>query len=318
MVIMADSAKRLTSQVSSESIKFNKFKDSEDNIYNLLGFKVEEYEPLSLRLLKEIDKRKHMAEKKRLYYVALTRSENHLVISANLKATKSGIGSISDSYLEMTLDALNLTTKQLFNMEKLPAKYDFISKADLTAYSEEKIPKVFSVVEPLAPIEFKKQETKSATSQHAKEIYKKDEALENSALRGTLVHKSLELFWNDLDNDSRFEQFFMKEDMRDKVLQNEIKTLSRHFKKTNIFRQLQAGADHVFEFGFEEMIDGEMHRGSVDLLIKDAKSDGWVIVDFKSGQERDAPEYDKQLKFYQDVMEHKGLVVTDTQLCWLG
>ena len=50
------------------------------------------------------------------------------------------------------------------------------------------------------------------------------------------------------------------------------------------------------------MIDGEVHRGSVDLLMKDISSDGWTIVDFKSGKEREATEYEEQLVFYRKVM----------------
>jgi len=318
MVILADSAKPLTPQVTSESIKFNKLKDSDDELYNLVGFKVEEYEPLSLRLLKEIDKRKHMAEKKRLYYVALTRPENHLVISANLKATNSGVGSITDSYLEMTLDALDLTKEQLFDIEDLPNEYDFIYQDDLTVYPEEEISKEFTVVEPLKPIEFEKQESKSATAQKSTEVYERDEALERAALRGTLVHKALELFWNDIDNDKRFDQLFIKENITDEVLQDEIKTLSRNFKDTDVYQELQAGAEAIFEFGFEEMIDGEVYRGSVDLLMKDIASDGWMIVDFKSGKEHEVPEYEEQLEFYKKVMKYKGIKVIDSRLCWLG
>ncbi len=318
MVIMADSAKHLTSQVTSESIKFNKLKDSQGDIYDLIGFKVEEYEPLSLRILKEIDKRKHMAEKKRLFYVALTRPEKHLVLSANLKATKGGVGSISDSYLQMTLDALELTKEQLFENEALPDDLDFLYKDDLTAYPVEEISKVFTTVEPLSPIAFVKREAKSATSRSAEEVEERDVALERAALRGTLVHKAIELFWDDLEDDGRFEQLFIKEDVIDHSLQDEIKTLARNFQTTDVYRQLQTGAEHLFEFGFEESIDGELYRGSVDLLLKASQGDGWKIIDLKSGKARESVEYEEQLAFYKRVMEHKGLIVTETQLCWLG
>ena len=250
--------------------------------------------------------------------MALTRPENHLVISANLKATNNGVGSISDSYLEMTLDALELTKEQLFDMEDLPNGYDFIYQDDLTSYPEEEISKEFTIVEPLEPIQFEKQESKSATAQKSTEVYERDDTLERAALRGTLVHKALELFWNDLDNESRFEQLFNKENITDEVLQNEIKVLSRNFKDTNVYQQLQAGAEAIFEFGFEEMIDGEVYRGSVDLLMKDISSDSWMIVDFKSGKEREALEYEEQLDFYKKVMEYKGLDIVKTKLCWLG
>jgi len=52
--------------------------------------------------------------------------------------------------------------------------------------------------------------------------------------------------------------------------------------------------------------------------MKDIGSDSWMIVDFKSGKEREAPEYEEQLAFYKKVMEYKGINVTSTMLCWLG
>ena len=98
----------------------------------------------------------------------------------------------------------------------------------------------------------------------------------------------------------------------------EIKTFSRNFKDTDIYQQLQAGAEAIFEFGFEQMIDVEVYGGSVNLLMKDSSRDGWAIVDFKSGKEREASEYEEQLVFYKKVMEYKGLNIIDIKLCWLG
>ena len=45
----------------------------------IVGFKINDYIPLSHRVLKQIDKMKHLAEKKRLLYVALTRAEHDVV-----------------------------------------------------------------------------------------------------------------------------------------------------------------------------------------------------------------------------------------------
>ena len=43
-----------------------------------------------------------------------------------------------------------------------------------------------------------------------------------------------------------------------------------------------------------------------------------MIVYFKSGKEREASEYEEQLEFYKKVMEHKGLNIAESKLCWLG
>lgn len=317
MVIVADSAKALTSQVATESIKFNTFKDTLGDIHNLIGFKVEEYEPLSLRLLKEVDKRKHMAEKKRLYYVALTRAQNHLIISANLKATNSGVGSINNSYLQMTLEAIGITKEDMFNRDVINSPYAIYYADDLAHYDSVQIEKTFQKVPPLTPIVFETKSDRSATVSDTTEPEKTPE-LERAALRGTMVHKALELFWDRLDDDAHFDRLFQKERIEDVVLQDEIKTRARNFTKTPVYEILSSGAEHLFEYRFDEQIDGERLTGSIDMIYFDAKRDGWVVVDFKSGKKHQNHGYEGQLAFYQRVLESKNLRVLDTELCWLG
>jgi hypothetical protein len=217
----------------------------------------------------------------------------------------------------MTLDALDITKEQLFENEDLLSDFNFIFKNNLKQYPEEKLSKEFTSVKSREPIHFTSTEHKSATSQNI-QIDLNNSDLERAALRGTLVHKALELFWNRLDDDSLFENLFIKEAVTDITLQDEIKKLSRNFKQTNIFTQLQAGAEHIFEFEFEETIDNELHRGSIDLLLKNPDDSGWTIIDFKSGKKRDTPEYEAQLEFYKKVMEYKKLEILASEICWLG
>lgn len=317
MVIVADTAKSLVSQVTTETIKFNSFKDTMGDKHNLVGFKVGEYEPLAMRLLKEVDKRKHMAEKKRLYYVALTRPQKHLVLSANLKPTKDGIGSISNSYLEMTLAAIGLSKEYLFNKEVEGHPYDFYYSDSLKPYDPVTIEKSFLKVSGLAPLEFRVKSSASATS-NGVAIKVKDPELEYAATRGTLVHKALELYWERLEDESVFAALFAKEGIDDQGLQNEVKAVARNFTKTDAYQALAAGAEHIFEFAFDEYIDGERLTGSIDMIYKDHEKNGWVIVDFKSGKERKNHGYDEQLAFYRKVLEYKNIRVLDAQLCWLG
>jgi ATP-dependent exoDNAse (exonuclease V) beta subunit len=317
MVIVVDSGKSLTSQVTSESIKFNTFKDTRNDRYNLIGFKIGNYEPLSLRLLKEVDKRKHMAEKKRLYYVALTRAQNHLVISANLKMTDKGVGNIHNSYLQMTFDAIGMNKEDIFERNIGETPYTFYYADDLKVYEPVNIEKTFEKVSPLAPWKFESRSDRSATVSDEANLVKSPE-LERVALRGTLVHKALELFWDHLDDDDCFERLFHKEGIDDITLQEDVKRLSRNFKNTPIYGILRSGAQHLFEYHFDEYIAGVRCIGSIDMVYFDNKRDGWVIVDFKSGQERENHGYDSQLDFYRRVLESKNLNVLDAQLCWLG
>ena len=53
-------------------------------------------------------------------------------------------------------------------------------------------------------------------------------------------------------------------------------------------------------------------------MVYDINDNGWMIVDFKSGKEREDSEYDVQLDFYKKVLEHKGLNIIESKLCWLG
>ena len=92
MVILVDSAKSLTTQTSSESFKITEL----DNKI-VVGFKIDEETPLAYRVASKISLLKHIEEKKRILYVALTRAKNHLIISKNLKESQQ---IPKNSYLE--------------------------------------------------------------------------------------------------------------------------------------------------------------------------------------------------------------------------
>jgi len=317
MVIVVDSAKSLISQVTTETIKFNSFKDTLGEKYNLVGFKMGEYEPIAMRLLKEVDKRKHMAEKKRLYYVALTRAQNHLVLSANLKPTNDGIGSINNSYLQMTLQAVGISKEALFEKETNGYPYQFIFADDLKPSRPVQIVKAFEKVKPLAPIPFTGKYDQSATRSTLQSESKSPE-LERAALRGTIIHKALELFWDRMDDERLFNSLFEKEGIVELAFQEEIKMIARNFTNSNVYEKLSSGVQHLFEYRFDEEIDGGRVSGSIDLIYHDEGNNGWVIVDFKSGKARDNHSYYEQLAFYRRVLEYKQICVIDAQLCWLG
>lgn len=108
LVLLANSDKTLYSQITSDALKHNNFTLNKEK-KEIVGFKINDYTPLSHRVLKAIDKLKHLAEKKRLLYVALTRAEHDVVISAQLKAKKEGgISLREDSYLHMICSALDI------------------------------------------------------------------------------------------------------------------------------------------------------------------------------------------------------------------
>jgi ATP-dependent exoDNAse (exonuclease V) beta subunit len=59
--------------------------------------------------------------------------------------------------------------------------------------------------------------------------------------------------------------------------------------------------------------------GFIDLVYFDKARNGWVIVDFKTGEQTAEKEetYQRQLDFYAGVMERSGVDVVEMRLLWL-
>ncbi len=60
-------------------------------------------------------------------------------------------------------------------------------------------------------------------------------------------------------------------------------------------------------------------HGFIDFVYFDESRDGWVIVDFKTGQKSSEKEqhYQAQLDFYEEVMRSLGYKVVGTTLLWI-
>ena len=299
MVILANSDKNVYSQIQSDSIKHNSFTLVSNNEKKLItGFKVDDYEPLSFRLLKQIDKLKHLAEKKRLLYVALTRAEHDVIISANMKNSN-----ISDSsYLGMIVNGLGINSEDLFskdfegcitNLENIE-----ISKESKILENEEIVLKELKFDEYFKPI--------SATNSSTKE--------DNNATKlGTITHKIFELYWNKFD-EIDIELILNKFEIIEENEQLKIKNSIENFKSSDVYKLLKSGVEHRFELEFNY----QDKKGFIDLVYFDENSAGWVIVDFKTGiksQEKEE-KYQKQLEFYEEVLSDIGMSVVGKEILW--
>jgi len=303
LVLLGNSDKGLYGQITSDSLKHNNFTLNGLNT-EIVGFKINSYIPLSFRVLKQLDKMKHLAEKKRLLYVALTRAEHDIVISAHLPKTKTKEGSISlreDSYLHMIRDGLNIEKEKLFNEGLLYASNHKIEVVTEQTKEVEYIEHSFK------PITFEAKKTLSATTNHTET---KDE---ESAKRGTLTHKILELYWDKLENIDYallYDKFNIEDDDKEKISQS-----IKKFIASDVYKHLKDGAKHRFEleFHFENKI------GFIDLIYFDEQKGGWVIVDFKTGEPSKEKEagYQKQLDFYEDVLRENGHTVVSKELLWV-
>jgi len=294
LVLLANSEKGLYSQITSDSLKNNNFTFKGKNV-QIVGFQIKGYQPLSLRVLKEIDKLKHLAEKKRVLYVALTRAKNDVVISAQLRQKKNGEVSLrEDSYLSMILSALGISKESLFDGGITPLSEENMEAINHIEYTQHSYKK----------IDFQDKDTLTATNN----IYTFDES---SAMVGTVVHRIIELYWNSFNDhkDTILDKMGIFEKEQRETIINHLD----NFYNSDVYDILNSGINHTFEQEFN--IDGK--TGFIDLMYQD--TDGWVIVDFKTGafNEEKSVHYQKQLDFYKNVMSDLGYNIIDTRLLWI-
>jgi ATP-dependent exoDNAse (exonuclease V) beta subunit len=306
MVLLANADKGLYSQVTGDALKHNSFTfDGERK--EIVGFKIGDYVPLSHRVLKEIDKMKHLAEKKRLLYVALTRAKHDVVISATLKEKKEGDISLrEDSYLSMIIDALDIDVRALYE-----ERYD--ACIHLKENSQESIASepVVYVEHTLEPITFpEEQYTSSAT---AKDEEREETVNREAAERGTIIHRIIELYWDRFGEHQ--EMILDKMGIWEAEERTGVVASMQKFYESPVYEALKQGAEAYFEKSFD---DGEK-LGYIDLVYFDERREGWVIVDFKTGlpTEEKEEQYQVQLTFYKDVLEAQGERVVETRLLWL-
>ena len=303
LVILAHSDKGLYTQITSDALKHNNLTvDGERK--EIVGFKIGSYTPLSHRVLKEVDKLKHLAEKKRLLYVALTRAEHDIVISAQLKAKKDGGVSLQkDSYLHMICDSLEISIEELYAQES-----DYCISLDNSFKADIQKHKVEYVTHSLKPIVFEHQVLVSATSDSS---VRSDS--NSAAMLGTATHKIIEFYWHSFSQNQ--EIILDKMMIHDSSQRETIVTHMGNFYKSNIYKLLSDGVEHHFELEFIT----EDETGFIDFIYYDVEKNGWVIIDFKTGTETEDKKinYQKQLDFYTDLMETLDYKIVDSMLLWL-
>ena len=77
---------------------------------------------------------------------------------------------------------------------------------------------------------------------------------------------------------------------------------------TSTYEELRCARRYYFEYPIE--------GGRIDLLYE--REDGWVIVDFKTGDPTQPHrEYDAQLHRYEEALRGRGMRIATTRLCWL-
>lgn len=240
-------------------------------------------------LLKNNYMKEEISERIRLFYVALTRAREKIILVTNMEESPSikENGIVSDSNRLKYLSFQNILNSIYISLEKYITNID-LSKINLTKdynLSKKGIYKNdVSTVKPLKVTELniKKEElTKSHFSKKTHTLYTKEE--KNNLELGLKMHSILENvnFKNpNLNNLTSFE--------RQKVTS---------FIKTGILKDTKK-IYKEYEFIYEE--DKEEYHGIIDLLLVKEKEN--IIVDYKLKHTADEA-YLKQLNGYKKYIE---------------
>lgn len=257
---------------------------------NYVGFKVGDFKSFGYDLANAGNKEKDIEENKRLLYVAITRATKHIVLSYQLPKTPN-----ENSFLVM----FDYKDEMIFSdgevEHKLILDEVLAKKIKPKEIDECKLAKII--------IQNKRN---SATKQSKTQNLSQNQEL--AMKKGTCVHKMIELFHDDFNDES----------LRDFIVQNELSEYEliksfKSFANSPLNLKLKGIKDKHFELEFND----ESQTGVIDLVYFDDELKGYVIVDFKTGDKANKAKYDLQLQYYKDFLEKQGLKVAKTELFWL-
>lgn len=325
MVIIGSMNRSFLGMSKQESLVYDRFKERE-----MIGFKIGDYEPLVYKFIKDRINQKHLAERKRLFYVAMTRPEHHLVLSTAInnygKTPRLCYNCGDNNYFTLVNKVLSIDYTELYerNIDKVRNIDIFYPKewrGESISVSQIKVLDSFT----LAPKSFSHQSTIRPSGEIELFSFLDDESFD-AGNAGTIVHKILQKHWRELDRDDIFEDYF-KEFMVPESFKNNIIRMSRNFCHSLHYKKLIEGAECYFEHDFVMIQDANRIRGSIDLFYFDKEANGWVIVDFKTtalkGQDPKSvmaqKGYDIQLDLYEQyllsVVKEK---IVSKEICWLN
>nr|WP_316723222.1 UvrD-helicase domain-containing protein [Sulfurospirillum sp. 'SP'] len=326
MVIIGAMNRSFLGMSKQETLVYDRFENKE-----LIGFKIGEYEPLVYKFIKGRINQKHLAERKRLLYVAMTRPEHHLVLSTAINEYGKGprlcYNCGSNNYFTLVNNALGINYEELFART-------IESIQNISIY----YPKEWQGVQTTSPhITIIPKKEASLLKFHQKMYVRPSGTINplafleadtfDAASAGSIVHAILEKHWHELEDDALYEKFFEKYGVPDSYQSNIIR-MARNFQTSCHYHKLKAGAEAYFEHEFIMFENEQRIQGSIDLFYYDEERKGWVIVDFKTtALKGKTPEevavehgYDKQLEFYAKYLESvisEGCV-SSREICWLN
>ena len=290
-------------------------------------------DPLSLKYeyARINDSRQEEAELARLFYVAVTRAENRLIINGHIKKSKSGLSGKSrkSKFINMIPEAAEQTEQSEDEHiriigENTPVYYELKTEVDesVDRYAE-KVPdkaepwKGRSLLEPLIPAATGVPVTEEA-----------DEEKRFGLSVGTMVHKALELWlfpeeeaFQSVVRQMQLYQTDLSEELRKKALERVVMLLKR-FRDSALFEEIQQADFCRHEIPFSLPVKGYTVNGIIDLLIR--KGGQWKVIDFKTDAissraelELLLPTYGQQITQYGKAVNRMLQTNASQALCFL-
>ena len=263
-----------------------------DNKYGIIVPKVDNYykDTILKTLLKNNIRHEEVSEKIRLFYVALTRVREKMILVIPKQEEEMEVRDIVPSMIrEKYISFLSIIKSIYSSILPFTREVEIIGSRDYQNIIDD-----FNLDE-LDHKNLDVEEINIETNEVEEKHYSKDklhlvEAEEKEVMEfGTLVHSILEeIDFNDYDLSlydvngrvkSKIEAFIKSDFMKDKL-------------NLNTYKE--------YEFLYEE--DNKLSHGIIDLLLED--KDKMIIVDYKLKNIMDS-EYDKQLNGYRKFIEEK-------------
>lgn len=261
-----------------------------DRNFGILSHVIEEgYYPTFTRfLLLNEKKRNEISERIRLFYVALTRAQEHLVLFLDEKDIKENYNlADAEGYIDEVIRMKYMRYTDLISSTKLRTRKDTVPSSSLFKETHDYQP-IMNTTIAIKPYAFDKKEViTSHFSKQSSELLS-DETIEAMEY-GTRIHQYLESF----DYDDRSKNLTL--------LPANIRKNMQIFLESEVFDWNQKPRT-ISEYGFVWNVDSDRRQGKIDLLVQ--YENRIVIVDFKLKQLSDDA-YVQQLQGYHDFVSSK-------------
>ncbi|MCK8825249.1 UvrD-helicase domain-containing protein [Fuchsiella alkaliacetigena] len=276
-------------------------------------------------ILKDQLKEKERMEEKRIFYVAVTRTQDFLFLSGTVSKDRT---KLNKSFKWLLKDGLDYDLKNFLSSTDYRDK---ITRAcadrelevnitesqvdidlDKTQLEFEEIAQDFEVKTLIADPKFDK-EVKTPSQLTAEKLSSQDSGSKNeavcnlvkskneAALKGSIVHKAIELIVQGLEINYDYLFNLYPDHTKYPSLKTEVIKIVERIKECSEFnRLLKFDLQPEVEFYLER--EGDMISGTIDLLFKDDEG-VWNIVDWKTTRVTSEVNLDKQIKKHKPQMQ---------------